>query len=177
MVEQKLEDGIADIERLIEGRATEKAKDMHSKFVEDYKKITVKKATLIEQLEQVKSDINKEYDKSMKFWKDGIDAYFEFMKSHAGPQQLNSPPERPFLPKEFETIGGYINMFKCYIKEEIVLDFDFLKDIFIKSSEGLNSAIGSTAYYANFCSGNLMAISNYSSGIDTPNVNSIAWRK
>ncbi|MBE3094319.1 MAG: hypothetical protein IMZ52_04750 [Actinobacteria bacterium] len=167
MVEFK--DEIVQLERLIEGRAEERFKEFKIQFIADSKRITVNKKTLIEQLEQVKSDINKEHEKAMKFYKEGMDAYIDFIKSHAGSRQLNDPPDRPKLPKEYETIGGYINMFKCYMTDEVILDFDFLKEIFMKTSEGMNSAIGSTVMYASFCSGNALAVSNYSLNATTSN--------
>ena len=166
------EDRIVEIARLVEGRAEERFKEFKNQFIADSKRITVNKKTLVEQLEQVKVDINKEHEKAMKFYKEGMDAYIDFIKSHAGSRQLNDPPERPKLPKEYETIGGYVNMFKCYIEEKIVLDFDFLKEVFLKTSEGMNSAINTTGVYASFCSGSAIAISNYSLTTD-----SVKWGK
>lgn len=151
MVDEFKKSTIVDLEELIEKRSKEKlSKQLEVNALVDEKEelklkyITINKSKLIEQLEQVKKDIEKEQEKAMKYWKEGMDSYYEFLKKHVGSTQLGNPPKRPELPKEFEVICGYINMFKCIIKEELFLEFSYLKDMFMKSSEGLNSAIGST---------------------------------
>lgn len=130
MSELKIE--LDRIEEIIESRANYKS-DQSAQI----QKINTK--DMITSLKSVETEIIKKHKEAKKLWKNSVKISAEFIKANLGSKQVNPPTMMPEEPKEIEEIRGYIQMFESMTNDEINITIGLLREIFLKTSEGLHA--------------------------------------
>jgi len=139
----------------------------------NYKRANIKR--IIDELTKAKKNIEDEHKKALTLWKEAIDVYFEYLKTHRGSRMSQDPPKKPEMSSSYNKIDGYISLFTVLVDDDSLFTVDFLEKVFLEVARGIDEAKKTTAYMAYCSSGSVYAMSDFT--LSANDVNAGSWSR